>query len=79
MATQAQMDRLLGKAFFDNDFRRRLIEDPEKAARSLRYRLDPAQAARIRRLDAQTLEQVATEFRDAAGLNGPPIHTISIW
>ncbi len=78
MATQAQMDRLLGKALFDNDFRKRLIEDPEKTARSLRYRLDAAQAARIRGLDSKALEQVAAEFRETAGLNRPG-HPISFW
>lgn len=78
MATQAQMDRLVGKALFDDDFRRRLIEDPEKAVRSLRYRLDPAQAGRIRSLDPMALEQVAAEFREASGLDRP-YHPISFW
>lgn len=78
MATQAQMDRLLGKALFDDDFRKRLIEDPENAARSLRYRLDSAQAARIRSLAPKALEQVAAEFRETAGLDRPD-HPISFW
>ena len=78
MATQAQMDRLVGKALFDGDFRQRLIDDPEKAARSLRYRLDPAQAARIRSLSAQELEGLAAEFVEATDLNDPQ-HGISFW
>jgi len=69
MASQAQMDRLVGKALFDDDFRKRLIDDPEKAARSLRYRLDPAQAAHIRRLSSAELTQLAAAFADAADLN----------
>ena len=44
MATQAQMDRLVGKALFDAEFRELLITDPEMAARKLRYRLDGSQA-----------------------------------
>jgi len=78
MATQAQMDRLVGKALFDDDFRKRLIDDPEKAARSLRYRLDPAQAARIRSLSAKELESLAAEFVEATDLNDPQ-HGISFW
>ena len=78
MATQAQMDRLVGKALFDGDFRKRLIDDPEKAARSLRYRLDPAQAARIRSLSAKELESLAAEFVEATDLNDPQ-HGISFW
>jgi hypothetical protein len=72
MATQAQMDRLVGKALFDGDFRKRLIDDPEGAARSLRYRLDPAQAARIRSLNPAELTQLAAAFVDAADLNDHP-------
>jgi hypothetical protein len=72
MATQAQMDRLVGKALFDGDFRKRLIDDPEKAARGLRYRLDPAQAARIRSLNPEELAQLAAAFVDAANLNEHP-------
>ena len=78
MATQAQMDRLVGKALFDGDFRKRLIDDPEKAARSLRYRLDPAQAARIRSLGAEELESLAAEFVEATDLDSTE-HNISFW
>ena len=78
MATQAQMDRLVGKALFDGDFRKRLIDDPEGAARSLRYRLDPAQAARIRSLSAEELKSLAAEFVEATDLNDPQ-HGISFW
>ena len=78
MATQAQMDRLVGKALFDDDFRKRLIDDPEKAARSLRYRLDPTQAARIQSLSVKELESLAAEFVKATDLNSP-LHGISFW
>ena len=71
MAKQAQMDRLVGKALFDSDFRKLLVADPEKAARSLRYRLDPAQAARIRSLSADELTRLAAEFESATGINKP--------
>lgn len=40
MATLAQMERLIGKALLDEQFRALLLENPEKAARQMRYRLD---------------------------------------
>jgi hypothetical protein len=69
MATQAQMDRLVGKALFSAEFRALLLEDPEKAARSLRYRLTGPQAARIRSLSPDELARLAAAFEDATDLN----------
>lgn len=78
MATQTQMDQLLGRALFDNDFRKNLLVDPEKAALSLDCQLDAAQAARIRSLDPVALEQVAVNFQKTAGLDKPH-RQISFW
>jgi hypothetical protein len=78
MATQAQMDRLVGKALFDTEFRELLIADPEKAASSLRYRLTEPQLRRIRGLSAEALEQLAAEFTKATDLGGT-LHGISFW
>ena len=69
MATQAQMDRLVGKALFSEEFRALLLTDPEKAARSLRYRLTEPQVARICRLNPEELAQLAGAFADATDLN----------
>ena len=62
MATQAQMERLIGKALLDEQFRALLLENPEKAARQMRYRLDGAQVARIRSLDSKSLDHLASSF-----------------
>jgi hypothetical protein len=78
MATQAQMDRLVGKALFSEEFRALLLADPEKAARSLRYRLTEPQVARIQSLSAKELEGLAAEFVEATDLNSP-LHGISFW
>ena len=78
MAKRAQMDRLVGKALFNSEFRKLLVQDPEKAARTLRYRLDPDQAARIRSLSAEELEKLAAEFERATGIDKPH-HGISFW
>ncbi len=68
MATQAQMDRLVGKALFDAEFRALLLADPEKAARKLRYRLTTMQASHIARLNADELDKLAAAFVNAVDL-----------
>ncbi len=78
MATSAQMDRLIGRALFSDDFRKLLIEDPEKAARSLRYRLDSAQIARIRSLNSEDLERLAADFSAVIEPSGPR-YGLSFW
>jgi hypothetical protein len=78
MATQAQMDRLVGKALFSAEFRALLLADPEKAARSLRYRLTAPQLTRIRSLSAEELTSLAYEFVQATGIDKTE-HNISFW
>jgi hypothetical protein len=77
VATQAQMDRLLGKALFDEEFRHRLLEDPAKAARELRYRLDGGQVERIRALDPKEMDALAERFCDQTGWGQR--HGFTIW
>lgn len=76
MATQAQMERLIGKALLDEQFRALLLENPEKAARQMRYRLDGGQVARIRSLDPKSLEEVADSFNQ---ILAQPHHSLSFW
>lgn len=76
MATQAQMERLIGKALLDEQFRALLLEDPEKAARQMRYRLDGGQAARIRTLDPKSLEAVADNFNE---ILAQPHQSLGFW
>lgn len=76
MATQAQMERLIGKALLDEQFRALLLENPEKAARQMRYRLDGVQAARIRSLDAKALDALADNFGRAIE---PPHQPLGFW
>lgn len=66
MANQAQMDRLLGKALFDADFRHLLLTDPEAAARKLRYKLSDEQVYHIQRLDDEKMEGLARQFAEDA-------------
>jgi len=72
------MDKLVGKALFDDEFRAQLLRDPENAARSLRIVLTSGQIERIRGLDAQAMENLAHEFQELVGIGGP-IHHIKFW
>jgi hypothetical protein len=76
MATQAQIERLIGKALLDEQFRALLLEDPEKAARQMRYRLDGGQVARIRSLDPKSLEELASNFNQ---ILAQPHQSLSFW
>lgn len=67
MATAKQMERLVGKALFDSEFRHQLIEDPDTAARSAGIFLTVEQAARIRGLNAEEIEALAEAFRKMVG------------
>lgn len=77
MATQAQMDRLVGRALFSAEFRALLLSDPEKAARSLRYRLTDSQAARLRTLSPAELESLAADF--VVAIKQEPDQGIGFW
>jgi hypothetical protein len=65
--TDSESARLVGRALLDDEFRSKLLEDPQKAARSLRITLSPMEAAGIRRLDPKTLEQVSEQVQKLAG------------
>jgi hypothetical protein len=64
MATLAQMDRLVGRAMFDGEFRARLLKDPESAVKTLRIKLTAGQLERLAGLDAEVLERLGAEFED---------------
>jgi hypothetical protein len=60
----------------DNEFRSKLLEDPQRAARSLRISISPPEAAAIQRLDPKTLDDVAKQIQKMAGRD--PNHGI-LW
>ncbi len=67
MATMSGLERVLGKALLDSDFRSRLLGDPQKAASSIRVKLTTAQVARIRSLDPGLVEWWAQGFQTLKG------------
>ena len=70
--TDSERARLVGRALLDNEFRSRLLEDPEKAARSLRITLLPREITGIQGLDPQTLAEVSQQVQKLAGRDEHP-------
>lgn len=62
MASQSRIERLLGKAILDADFRKLLLNEPDTAAKEIRTSLTAAQRAAIESLDATQLDWWAQGF-----------------
>ncbi len=69
MATQAELETLVGHAAFDDNFRQWLFKDPEGAAASLKITLSAAQAGYIHKLGPGTGDAVTKCLRGV--LPGP--------
>jgi hypothetical protein len=70
--TDSERARLVGRALLDDEFRSRLLEDPQQAARSLRITVSSAEAAAIQHLDPKTLDKVSQQVKKLAGRDGDP-------
>jgi hypothetical protein len=70
--TDSERARLVGRALLDDEFRSRLLEDPQKAARSLRIKMSPMEAAAIQRLEPKTLDKVSQQVQNLAGRDEHP-------
>ena len=70
--TDSERARLVGRALLDDEFRSRLLADPEQAARSLRITLLPREVAGIKRLDPKTLAEVSRQVQQMAGRDDHP-------
>ena len=61
MATDKELHELIGKAVVDEDFRRRMMADPEGAAKEAGIELTPEQAEALKTVDGQGLAEVLEE------------------
>ncbi len=77
MATQAQIERLIGRALTNPQFRALLLKDPQEAARQLRYKLDDAQVERIRQVDPGRADEIAAELLRALSYGAQ--HPVGFW
>lgn len=59
MASQGELEKLVGHAAFDGAFRNWLFNDPEAAAKSVGIALTPMQASYIKRLGPTAGDQLA--------------------
>lgn len=61
MATEKEMQELLGRVLADEAFRARLFDDPRQAARDAGYDLTAEQLAALKTVDTQTLAEALDE------------------
>lgn len=61
MATETEIQELLGRALADEAFRARLLDDPRQAARGAGYELAEEQVAALKMIDTQTLAEALDE------------------
>jgi hypothetical protein len=66
MATQAELEKLIGKALTDASFRSQLLNDPQAAAQSLGITLSADEVNRFRAINASQAEALAKQFDSAA-------------
>ena len=67
MASQNDLQLLIGKAMLDDGFRSRLFKDPAGAAASIGVKLSEPQAKRIRDLGPETGDKLAACVRETIG------------
>jgi len=61
VATEREMQELLGRALADEAFRARLLDDPRQAVRDVGYELTEEQLAALKMIDTQTLAEALDE------------------
>ena len=67
--SRAELQRLLGKALADPDFRRALTKQHDETTRP--FNLAAGERAALRKLDAETLESMAASLEKALGNSMP--------
>lgn len=61
MATEKEMQELLGRALVDEAFRARFFDDPRQAARDAGYDLTAEQLAALKTIDTQSIAEALDE------------------
>jgi hypothetical protein len=79
MASQQEIERLVGQALIDDDFRYRLLNDPENTAQTLGIRLTGDEVARIRRVDHGEADRLAAEFQRKGASSQREVGTAGLW
>jgi hypothetical protein len=74
MATEAELERLIGKALMHDDLLDRLLKDPESAAAAAKeegIELRTDQASRISGVDPKVARRLAKQFKRLIGMERP--------
>jgi hypothetical protein len=66
MATKAELEKLIGKALTDADFRSQLLNDPQAVAQGLGITLSAEEVDRFRSINASQADALAKQFDSAA-------------
>jgi restriction endonuclease Mrr len=61
VATETEMQELLGRALTDEAFRARLLDDPRQAVQEAGYDLTAEQLAALKTIDTQTMAEMLDE------------------
>ena len=77
MASQAEINQLIGRAMLESDFRARLLKDPQGTARETGIGLTPREAEFIGQIDPGQMDAAAAQFLDAA--NWSEVQMWPIW
>jgi hypothetical protein len=62
MLTKTKMERLVGRAILDPDFRKLLLSDPDSAAKKIRASLSDMERISIQNMNVERLEWWAEGF-----------------
>jgi hypothetical protein len=66
MASQAEINELIGTALLQSDFRARLLKDPAGTAKEDGIQLNEVQTKFISQIDPAALDEVAARFLEVA-------------
>ena len=73
MATEKEMNELIGRAIADPEFRAGLVQDPEKAIKEAGYELTEEQLAGLKVTDLQALSEGLDERLSKIPPPGEPL------
>ena len=68
---ETELERLVGKALLDFEFRDRLLRDPAAAAAELGIKISDEQVMRVRKLDRGALARLIDCTKDASAIVTP--------
>ncbi|HEM46021.1 MAG TPA: hypothetical protein ENO23_03145 [Alphaproteobacteria bacterium] len=72
------MERLVGRALFDDDFRARLLDDPARVAETLDIDLSYDEVERLREVNRHVVDRIAEDFQREVARSGE-VERLGLW